>query len=549
MLPRPALVTRQDALPLPRWALWLLCAAWVVPGVFGRDPWRHEDLAAFGVMSALAEGRTSWWAPALGGIQVDAEPLAHWLGAWAIQLLTPFIDPALAARLPFAALLAATLVCVWYATFHLARTEAARPVPLAFGGEPSPLDYARALADGAVLALVASLGLLQLGHETTPELVQLFAFSLVLWSLAAAPWRGWQAAAACVIGLCALAAAGAPAVALATALAGVLIGMRAETTPGRRHARWAMAGGLAAALTATALGTWQWRLGTEVSLQEAGRIARQWVWFLWPCWPLVLWALWSWRRQWHRRHLATPVLMGGIALATSLLMGGNDRALMLALPALAVLAALALPTLRRSATAALDWFSVLFFSTCVAFIWAMYIAMQTGVPARWAANIARLAPGFETHFSPLALLLATLGTLAWAGAVRWRTARRPSALWKSMVLPAGGVALCWLMLMTLWLPLLDYARSPRSLVERSLPLIGSPECVWTPGAVRSTVAALEVFARLKVEADASREPPCPVRVQVSREIRPPEFEGWELVGSVRRARESSDLLSVYRRRP
>ena len=33
-------------------------------------------------------------------------------------------------------------------------------VPLAFGGEATPVDYARAIADGALLALIASLGLL-----------------------------------------------------------------------------------------------------------------------------------------------------------------------------------------------------------------------------------------------------------------------------------------------------------------------------------------------------------------------------------------------------
>ena len=43
-------------------------------------------------------------------------------------------------------------------------------------------------------------------------------------------------------------------------------------------------------------------------------------------------------------------------------MGGSDRALMLGLPALAVLAAFALPTLQRSTAAAIDWFSVFFFT-------------------------------------------------------------------------------------------------------------------------------------------------------------------------------------------
>ena len=129
----------------------------------------------------------------LGGLPVDPEPLPYWLGAGAIALLSPVFDAALAARLPFALLLALTLAATWYACFHLARTEAAQPVAFAFGGEAAPVDYARAMADGALLALIASLGLLQLGHETTPELMQLFGASLVFWALAAAPFRGWRA--------------------------------------------------------------------------------------------------------------------------------------------------------------------------------------------------------------------------------------------------------------------------------------------------------------------------------------------------------------------
>ena len=85
--------------------------------------------------------------------------------------------------------------------------------------------------------------------------------------------------------------------------------------------------------------------------------------------------------------------------------------------------------------------------------------MQTGVPAKPAANVARLAPGFEAALLAARPADGRAGTLAWMWLVRWRTGRHRHALWKSLVLPAGGVAVCWLLLMTLWLPLLDHARS------------------------------------------------------------------------------------------
>ena len=160
--PKPALVTQAGARRLPRVPLLLLCAAYLLPGLIGRDPWRNADLAAFGLMVAISEGRTSWWTPALGGVTMDTALLPHWLGAAFISLTSGWLPPELAARLPFVLLLAATLALVWYTTLHLARTEAAQPVPFAFGGEAEPVDYARAIADGAVLALMATLGLLQL---------------------------------------------------------------------------------------------------------------------------------------------------------------------------------------------------------------------------------------------------------------------------------------------------------------------------------------------------------------------------------------------------
>ena len=79
--PTPALVTQRAARRMPRLALLLLCAAYVLPGVFARDPWRNADITAFGYMLSLAEGRSSWLAPALGGLPADAALLPHWLGA------------------------------------------------------------------------------------------------------------------------------------------------------------------------------------------------------------------------------------------------------------------------------------------------------------------------------------------------------------------------------------------------------------------------------------------------------------------------------------
>jgi 4-amino-4-deoxy-L-arabinose transferase-like glycosyltransferase len=324
--PTPALVTQRAARRMPRLALLLLCAAYVLPGTLGRDPWRHADITAFGYMLSMAEGRSAWLSPSLGGIAAEAALLPYWLGAAFIKLLSPLLDPAIAARLPFAALLGLTLALTWYAAYHLARTEAAQPVTFAFGGQADPIDYARAVADAAVLALIASLGLLQLGHETTPELAQLFAVSLTMWAMAAAPYRVWRARLGIVISLALLAGSGAPFVALAAGAASTVVCLRSNYAQVRRLAPWVALATVLAIVLAMRLNIWSWRLAMRPEAPRLASIARQWLWFLWPSWLLALWTLWRWRQHLQHRHVSVPLVTAAVALLWSLAMRGSDRA-------------------------------------------------------------------------------------------------------------------------------------------------------------------------------------------------------------------------------
>ncbi len=534
---------------MPRLALLLLCTAYVVPGMFGRDPWRNADITAFGYMLSMAEGRSHWLEPALGGVPAGAALLPHWLGAGFITLTSPWLDPALAARIPHALLLTLSLALTWYTAYQLARTEAAQPVALAFGGEAGPVDYARAIADAAVLALIACLGLLQVGHETTPELAQLFSVSLFLWALAAAPYRIWQVRAAAVAALVLMSGSDAPAMALAMGLAGIVVCVRSSYPQVRSHVPWLILAAAAGAALAWWLGAWAWRVDFRADARQLLQVGRLWLWFMWPAWLLALWTLWRWRSYLQHRHVSVPLLTVVVALAASFVMGASDRALLLGLPGLAVLAAFALPTLNRSTTAAIDWFSMILFSICAGALWVIYLSVQLGVPAKPAANIQRLGPGFESIFSLPALLAALAGTTLWLWLVRWRTGRHREALWKSLVLPAGGVTLCWLLLMTLGLPILDYARSNRTLAERIARHVPAGECIAAPDQALPTIAALEYFGGYRVDAvnDAGgtscryllREEP------IEADNAPPE--GWVFVASERRPTSRSNQNSIFRR--
>ncbi len=562
--PTPAIVAQGAAQRLPRAALVLLCIAYVLPGFLGREPWKSADITAFGYMAELARGATAWLAPQLMGRAPEVDALLpYWLGAWAMQLAPAWVASDFAARIPFALLLTLALFGTWYATYYLARNPEAQPVAFAFGGEALPTDYARAIADGGLLAFIACLGLAQMSHETTPALAQLGFTALAFYALAALPQRTLIPAIGAVLGLTGLALSGAPAIAVLFGLGSAVIHLldRSAGPIARRHQVWWAAGiallTMLVALLAALLDLWRWRIDLPgASWQEWRRLGRLLLWFTWPAWPLVLWTLWRWRHQLIRgsapsRHLALPLWFASVALGATLTTASADRSLLLALPALAALAAFALPTLGRNVAALIDWFTLLFFSGCAFIIWVIWIAMQTGVPKQPAANVARLMPGFEPSFSLTPFLIAIAATLAWAWLVKWRVGRHRAAIWKSLVLPASGAALSWLLLMTLWLPLLDFARSYAPLVRRTLIIFQQqPPCVEAFGLNSSQIAAFKFHGNLTMRP-MNAASSCPWLIVDKNAVKTPSAsvdpKQWTLHSVMRHPADRQDNLQIYQR--
>lgn len=561
----PAIVPQSAVRRLPRLALVLFCIAYVLPGFLGREPWKVDDVSAFGVMLDMANGHSSWWQPQVLGVPVDeAGPLPYWLGAVFIRLL-PFLPAELAVRLPFALLLGLTLACTWYATYHLARQPAAQPVAFAFGGEAQPVDYARTLADAALLALIACLGLAQLAHETTPDLARLAATSTLLLGaarLASPAARSRRSLLVWSAGLLSLTFSGAPWIAL-TAATGLLAALQWRQREGHEEAHprrllWPSVTLVLVMGLATGSGLMHgpdlhWPSGAD----DWSRWARLLVWFTWPAWPLVVWTLWRWRRQLRQPHVALPLWTALVSVVNSGLNPDFDRSLLLALPALAVLAAFALPTLSRSVSALIDWFTLLFFTGCALIVWVVWFAMMTGVPAKPAANVAKLAPGFVPSFSPVLFAVAALATLAWVWLVSWRVGAHRQALWKSLVLPAAGATLSWLLLMTLWLPLLDFARSYGPLSRRIASLVPPGSCVLVDELGPAQIAALHHqggLSLVRTRAPGQQKPDgmaCNALVttpsgQSTLEQRV-DLTQWAFKASVSRLADRKERLLLYQR--
>ncbi len=562
--PNPAIVSQSAARRLPHGALLLFCLAYLLPGFLGRDAWKSADVSALGFMSELLQGTSAWLNPTLMGLTPENSALLpYWLGAWAMQWGPAWLPADLLARLPFALLLALAMAGSWYGTYYLARSPRAQPVAFAFGGEASPKDYARAMADGGLLALIACLGLGQLGHETTPALAQLGFSSLLFYALASLAFHPRTSMVSACLGVVGLGLSGAPTLSMLFLSGGLLIHLLdcpSEADERDTHRGLTVAVlivcGMASSYLCQRLDLWHWKVEIpQASWVEFNGAMQLLTWFTWPAWPLALWTVWRWRRQLFNRnisrHLALPVWFVLVTLGSTLTTSAPDRTLLLGLPALAALAAFALPTLKRQVAALIDWFTLIFFCGCSFTIWVVWIAMLTGYPSQPAANVQRLAPGFEPHFSAWAFAIALVASVVWAWLVKWRVGRHRAAIWRSLVLPAGGAALCWLLLMTLWMPLLNYTQSYNALVEHTLEQLQPSACVQTQGLGPGKIAALSFYGKLQLKAmDAQAN--CPWLIAEPRaDLSAPaavDSNQWTLMAQVHHPADGNDTVLIFRRR-
>jgi 4-amino-4-deoxy-L-arabinose transferase-like glycosyltransferase len=463
---------------LPRLILLGVLLAYIVAGLFMRDPWKTDDAVGLATMiTAIREGGITWLLPQVGLLaHAEEGPLITWVGAICIWLFGPFIGDITAGRLPNLLWFGITTTSVWYGTYLLGRRAEAQPLALPFGGEPEPRDYGRMLADAALLLLLATVGILQRTHETTVVPAIMAWQALAFYSLARSVDRPFTGCTTLGIALAASFLTRGW-VGAAPIMIGALLAFypRSQLWRCRRWLPWA------ALVTAVLILAWwipasqgsaywirNWKIWNLSSFavptwHDMGRTLRDLPWYLWPTWPLAVLAVWRWRSWIYAPHIWLPLTL--LACSTLLLFGLDEASdseyVLLAVPC-AVLAAFSLPTLRRGVVNTLDWFAVMCFSLTAATVWLGWVALHFHWPAQISRNIARQTTGYEPVISWLAFALALVFTLAWIALVVWRLRVKPQALWRGTVLSAGGLTVTWILLVLLWQPAVDYARSYRT---------------------------------------------------------------------------------------
>jgi 4-amino-4-deoxy-L-arabinose transferase-like glycosyltransferase len=483
---KPVRLPAAATLALPRWALFGLALLYILPGLIGRDPWK-DDAASFGIMWTMAHGGLNdWLLPNIAGLPAaDDGPLTFWLGALCIKLFGWLLGDVLAARVSTVGIFVGGTLSLWYTAFHLGRRPEAQPLRLAFGGQPEPDDYGRTLADTAVLIYLGCLGLLLHSHETLAvtlqgSLLAYFLYRAVRYVELASVRNA--ALVGLALGLLILTRSLLTPVVLVAALFPCTRFLKLPAGPALRHLVFASATAFLIAMLWVApatlvqpygrspvAGWFNWN-AAQVALpswHSFKAFFRVGVWFFWPAWPFAGWAIWAWRRQHRMLHIVLPLsLVGALTLLVLCDPSVENGDLLKLLPPLALMAAFGLPTIKRGAINAIDWFSVMVLTMLGGMVWLFWIAKLTGWPPQLARNALKLVPGFTPEFGLVAFVVAAATTLGWIVLVHWRLSRQPAVLWRAVVLSSGGLILLWVLLMTLFLPELNYSKSYASVAQQ-----------------------------------------------------------------------------------
>lgn len=446
----------------------LLCAAWILPGLIGHDPWKPDEAHTFGVVYEILRGG-SWVVPSLAGEPFVEKPPLYYLTAAAVAKVFSFALP-----LHDAARLATGL---WMGVVFGFIAVAGREL------------YGVRYGAVSALLLLGCFGFVLRAHLLLTDIALLAGFAMAYYGYAAVlrrPARGgfWIGTGA-GIGF------------LANGLlAPIVLAVMALSLPvvGRdwRGRGYAKAMGIAAVAAAPWLviwplllhqrapelfDAWLWKESIYQYLGAAGGARAGTLyylkilpWYAFPVWLLACWTLWGARATgWGRPAIILPLT--GFVITLIALSGSSDARELYALPLLIPLSLLAVPapeTMRRSAVSAWYWFSATTFTFFVVVFWFYWSGLELGVPARLHEHLHRIRPGYDPGFRWLPFSLGVLYSLFWLAVLASfrRSPMRPVVVW------GAGITTMWALMATLFIGWADNVKSYRSVVvslQQALP--------------------------------------------------------------------------------
>jgi len=438
---------------------WALSLVWVITGLVGHQPWKPDEAYSMGLAHSIAQGG-SWVIPTLAGEPfMEKPPVFYLVAAASGKLLShwlPFHD---GARVAAGLFMVLTLSCVaWAARIWVGS------------------------GSGAVLALIACVGLLVHGHLLLTDLGLLSGFALAYLGYALFELRprlgaltlgtgvglGFLTKGLLEPGTMAIVALGLP-ITFRTwrSIAYLRFLLHAALWSAPWIAVWPL---LLWHNSPKLFIEWFWvnNFGRFLGFAGLGPKAPSWAylrilpWFALPALPFAVWVCWKLRHAMHEsRALQVPLL--GFGATMLVLTTAHDARALYALPLLiptVFLAAQIRDTISPHASRVLTAAGVITYAAAGSAVWVAWIALRTGWPPAIAEWMSHQQPGFHLGEDWDNFFLAATFSLAWV-ALLLRTRRDPQA---PLFAWAGGMTLVWTLCTTLLLGWADAGKSYRAMM-------------------------------------------------------------------------------------
>lgn len=516
----------------------VLSIIWICMGLVGHEPWKPDESQSISIVKSMLQGENLLTPIAVGQVKMETPPLYHWTATLTAKALSPVLSTHDAARIATGLWMTITLLMVGMIGRELWGYGTGRQTTFIFLG---------------------SFGLVLTAHLLMPQVAGLAGAAMGFYALALANRRPYRASVLLGSGLgisfLALGLTSALIIALTALTLGLLF-------PNWRTKRYLIVLAFAALFATPWIALWplltwvyapdsllQW---WQFSISELGNF-NYWYylktlsWYALPALPLALWGLWYYRidllRQ-QRFQLPIVFFLISLLLIGSIENTRETNALVFLLP-LAAIAGGSVETLKRGAAGLLNWFGLMLFGTIAFLIWIGWFAMQTGWPAKLNERMQFLSGVSEPVFGFIGFVFALAITFIWLLVInRSRRSNRAAVTdW------AVGCTMVWSLLMCLWLPWIDSARSYAD-VMRGISTALPPQfnCVQSPNLGSAQTALLDYYADIRPRMTNSKTD-CDFYLIQDERGRPAIQPGddWQLIWSGKRAAERRESFRLYQR--
>jgi 4-amino-4-deoxy-L-arabinose transferase-like glycosyltransferase len=426
----------------------LLCAIWILFGLTGHAPWKPLETTSITIVKGIIEGGSLIAPLAAGEATLESPPLYYLTAAASAQLFSPFLSMHDGARL---------INAIWVTIILLMVGMTGREL------------WVRGVGRHATFIMVGTIGLVMNAHSLNAEIASMASAATGFYALALSKRRPWRAS-----GLLGLALGIGfltdgfviPLILLCTSVLLALIFKPWRTASFAKVLITAIiiaspiAGGWLALLYfqhPDLFSPWL-NSGLDIfKLHNHFYFLRILLWYAWPALPLAIWGLWRNRDKLFSKPKFQLMM---IFFACSLFFLGfsapskDIHAMPLLLP-LVALGAGSVEYLKRGAASALNWFGITLFGMIGFLIWLGWFAMATGHPAKIKERMLFLSGATSAEIQWLMLVPAILVTAIWLfTCIRAKQGNRSTVTnW------AVGMTFGWSLLMSLWLPWIDSAKS------------------------------------------------------------------------------------------